>query len=153
MQNMVFDLIKFFTIMISIYIIFFFVIKPTIDKKIKLKSMEIENYKMDLLMKLDPVLAENAIDELVKKYLAEYVLTNFIINSINYIRKEQIEKMVRDLTKKISIEISELYVFYIKTLTNIKSDDDLIGYVYKKVKEHTVNYVTEFNKPKEEIKN
>lgn len=139
--SIIFTLLSFSAILYYMIII--------IEKRNKLEELKIKNEQYSLFMKMDPKLIENEIDELVKKYLNEYYLNNIFSNNIDFIRRDQIDLMVRELTKNITSEISELYLFYIKCLTNIGNDDDLLKYIYKKVKEHVLDFVTEYNKPKE----
>lgn len=121
-----------------------------IDKKNKLKEMEIKNNQYSLFSNLEPKLIEEEIDNLIDKYINIYYINYMIPNNIDYLRKDYIEKMVKELTKQIIMDISELYVFYIKCLVSIKSDQDLLTYIHKKVKEHVLTFVTDYNKPKAE---
>lgn len=120
-----------------------------LNQKQKIKTEEVKNNQYNLFMQIDVELVEGEIDKLIKKYLNEYVLYEIIMNNIDYVRKDKVEEMIRYLDKKIMIEISELYIFYIKLLRNINNDEDLLEYVNKKVKEHVLNFVTDFNSPKE----
>lgn len=120
-----------------------------LNQKQKIKTEEVKNNQYNLFMQIDTELVEGEIDKLIKKYLNEYVLYEIIMNNIDYVRKDKVEEMIRYLDKKIMIEISELYIFYIKLLRNINNDEDLLEYVNKKVKEHVLNFVTDFNSPKE----
>ena len=52
------------------------------------------------------------------------------------------------LDKKISLEISDLYIFYIKILVSIQDDNDLLAYIDRKVKQHVLEFVTDYNKTK-----
>ena len=121
-----------------------------IDKKNKLKEMEIKNNQYSLFSNLEPKLIEEEIDNLIDKYINIYYINYMIPNNIDYLRKDYIEKMVKELTKQIIMDISELYIFYIKCLVSIKSDQDLLTYIHKKVKEHVLTFVTDYNKPKAE---
>ena len=124
-------------------------VKEISEKRNNQKTLELENKKIELFMQMDPKMAESEIDELVKKYLNDYIIKNFLISNIDYIKKNEIDKMVKELDRNIVREISELYIFYIKILTNITDEEDLIKYIDKKVKEHVLEFVTEFNRPKE----
>lgn len=130
---------------------FFKNISRYLNNKNILEEMQIKNKQYELFMHMDPKLAEEEIDNLIKKYINEYVLSNFIVNKINYIKKPQVDQMIKTLDKVLILEISELYIFYIKTLTNIRNEDDLLNYIDKKVKEHVLEFVTEFNKPIDDL--
>lgn len=153
MQNMDFNFILIITNMIVIYVIIilllFMIIKPYLQKRNEIRFMEVQNEKMNLMMKLDPAAAEEEFDKLVKKYLNEYVLNKFIVNDVEYIRREEIETMVKDLDKIIMIELSELYIFYIRVQREVSNETDILKYVNKKVKEHVLEFVTEFNKSRQ----
>jgi hypothetical protein len=56
------------------------------------------------------------------------------------------ELMVKKLTKTIMLELSELYIFYIKIQRDISDEMDILKYINKKVKEHVLEFVTEYNK-------
>ena len=153
-SNIIFYGLIYFSILGFLWIIRYIINKIFLylDRKNELKELEIKNNQFNLYLSMDPKLAEEEIDNLVEKYLDEYVLNKILINNIDFIRKDQIEEMVKCLDKNIMLEISELYIFYIKTLVNIKDQDDLLKYINKKVKEHVLTFVTQFNKPKNEIK-
>lgn len=151
MQNLdfelIFNFIKFILALIFIFYIFIRIEKQG-KKYLDLKRIDFENDKMELLLKIEPKNAEKEIDEYIKNKLNEYIVKNILINKIEFIRKEQIDKMVRELDKEIILNISELYIFYIKLLTNIKDENDLLIFIDSKVKDHVLQFVTEYNKPK-----
>lgn len=129
--------------------IFYYLI-AVVNRRNKLKEMEIKNTQYELFTKLDPSLIEEEIDKLINKYINNYYINYMIPNNIDYLKKDAIEKMIKELTKQVMLDLSELYLFYIKTLTNIKSDEDLLMFVHKKIKEHVLIFVTDYNKPKAE---
>lgn len=148
MQNMVFNgllfLVFLYVVVFSVYV--FIQIMKYLEEKQKIKKMEIENTKMDLMMKMDPKIAETEIEALIKKYVQEYSFTNFVMKQIIYIREDQVEEMVRYLDKQIIMEISELYIFYIKIIINITDEDDLLLYIDRKVRSEVLEFITDFNK-------
>ena len=120
-----------------------------LTKRLYIKEKELQNNTYDLFMKVDVKQAEEALDEYIEKMLNEYVLDNIITKNIQYIKKADIHKMVKEITKSIVRDMSELYVFYCKLLSGIGSEDDLINFIFKKVSEHVLIFVTDFNKPKD----
>ena len=62
-----------------------------------------------------------------------------------YIKSEEAEKMVNDITKLICIQISELYVFYITMLYSISDDEDLVQYIHNKVENTCIEAITNYN--------
>lgn len=137
-------------ILITIAIIIsVFVARSCFMKYCKLKQIDQDINKTKLYMDIDPKAAEKEIDDLVSNYVKEYAFEKFIINRVDFIKKSDIEKMVSNVFKKIVIEISDVYIFYIKTIVNIKDEEDLAIYIRKKTKEHVLGYVTQYNKPSE----
>ena len=74
-----------------------------------------------------------------------YITYKFIANKVIYIKQDDIEKMVSDTTKLIMIEISELYIYYIKLLRSIDNNEDLIQYIYSRVSTITIDTVANYN--------
>lgn len=152
MQNMVFDYLKIAVVLICIvYLIVYSInllllIRRVLNRKYDLKAIELENEKISNFMKMDPKVAEDEIDTFISKYIDEYVLKNFIINKITYIKEQQANEMIRYVEKRVLVDLSELYVFYIKILVTINDENDLITYIDKKVKDHVLIKLTDFNK-------
>jgi hypothetical protein len=120
------------------------------ELQLSIKDKEVKNKQMELFMQMDPKLAEQEIDDLVEKYMNEYVLKKLDIQSENQyrIRKEIIDKMAKEISKSIIMDLSELYLFYIKMIININDDDDLFKYIYKKVSDHVMIFAANRNTPK-----
>ena len=134
-----------------IVFLFYFanIISNYLTIKNKLRALEIDNKKYELFMNIDTKATEDEINSLIENYLNRYVLENFIINGEDFIRKDDIEIMIRELDKQIIVELSDLYIFYIKILIDVKNEDDIIAYIHRKTKDIVLNFVTEFNKEKE----
>ena len=147
--NIIINLFKFIVVIVSIFVVLYTIIVPYLKEKNNIRVFELENYKMDLFMKIDPKFAETQIEELIKKYINDYVVVNFLIHDVDYIRKEEIENMLKSVYQKILVELSELYIFYIKIIVNIQNEEDLAMYIRKKTKDQILEFVTEFNKPRE----
>ena len=149
MQNMVFNNILFVLVFLyiacfSIYVFIRFM--KYLEEKNKLKKIELENNKYDLFMRMDPKLAEKEIEDMIKKKVQEYAFTNFIMKRISYVMDSQINEMIKYLDKQIILEISEMYIFYIKIIANIEDETDLLNFINKKVQEQVLDFVTDFNK-------
>ena len=148
MQNMVFDYVFITFIFLYIAGFGFYVfngIMKHLEENRNLRRLEIENKKVELQMRMDPKLAEKEIEDLVKNYVSQYGFVNFISKQIPFIRDQQVNEMIRYLDKQIMLEISELYIFYIKCITNIEDENDLLIFVDKKVKDQVLEFVTNFN--------
>ena len=143
-----------FNLMIVIVIIMgtlfniFIYINDGIKQICEILNKEIENQKAELFMKADPNIANKEIEEMISDYINRYVVRHFLINNIDFIRKEEIDMMVKKITREVILDISELYLFYVKILVSIKDDDDLIRFINRKVSDKVLEFATEFNKPK-----
>ena len=135
-------------IWIGFYIPLFIILNKYIKIREIRKNKEITNKTYELYSKLDPKLMDSELDEWIKKYINRYMIKNFIVQNIDYIKKDQIDEMVRDITKELMIDISDLYLFYIKLLVNIQNDDDLLQFIYYKASDRILEVVTEYNTPK-----
>ena len=133
-------------LLVNIDIVIIFLIKPYLDKKNQLRELDLKNKQCELYIQISPQYAEEEINKLVKKYIDTYTLSEIYANNIIYLTHQDIDDMVRKLDKAIMLEISDLYVFYIKLLTNIDDEKDLLVYIDSKVKELVLEFVTEFNK-------
>ena len=148
MQNMVFNYVFITFIFLYIAGFGFYVfngIMKHLEENRNLRRLEIENKKVELQMRMDPKLAEKEVEDLVKNYVSQYGFVNFVSKQIPFIRDQQVNEMIRYLDKQIMLEISELYIFYIKCITNIEDENDLLIFVDKKVKDQVLEFVTNFN--------
>ena len=123
-------------------------INKGIDSITEINKMKIMNRQYEIYMDVDIKKTEEMIDELVQKHMAEYVLREIIAQQVEYITKDQIESMIKAIDKSILLTLSDLYVFYIKLLTKVDNERDIIAYIHHKTNEHVLKYVTEFNKTK-----
>lgn len=126
-----------------------FILKPYLEKKNELKDKEIKNKRDEIFIQLDPEFIEKEIDKLIKKELDQYVLINFISNSMLYIPKPEIERMIIRLTDQVYNELSGLYIFYIRTLVNIESEEDILIYTKKKVQDQVLEFTINYNKTRD----
>lgn len=114
----------------------------------EIKNKEIDIKKFELYSKVNLTQAEDAIDKYIENKLNKYVTQNIVAKGMDYIREEDANKMVKDLSADIVISLSDLYIYYIKLLTTINTDDDLIKYVYDKVSDACTLFILDFNTPK-----
>ena len=115
-----------------------------INKKNELKEKEIKNKKYELFKTIDTEAMNKVIDDYFDQYINRYIAYKFLSKKQMYIKSEEMENMIKDLTKLIYIQISELYIFYISMNQSISNDDDLLEYIHTKVQnmciESTMNY-------------
>ena len=132
-------------ICITISIIFYFGINPIFKGYIDIRKKEVENKKMEIYLNISPELMEKEIDDYIEKYVKRYIVYKFMANKIIYINEEESEKMVKNITENILIEISELYLFYLRILTDISDDDTLIRVVNTRVKNKCIEQILNYN--------
>lgn len=120
-------------------------IMPYLNKKNENKEKEIKNKKYELFKDLDPDIMKESIDKYFKSEVNRYIAYKFIANKSMYIKTDEINEMIKDVTKLIYIEISELYVFYIKMTRSIDNDDDLLEYIHNRVQNICIEAVSNFN--------
>ena len=75
-----------------------------------------------------------------------YIAYKFVANKMTFINNDDTETMIKDLSKLIIIEMSELYLNYIKLVTAINTDEDYIRYIHSRVQNVVIENVSSFNK-------
>ena len=133
--------------MAVIWFVFRKYVSKRVDRWLDIKNKQAQTSEYDLFLNFDTEVAHNQINDLVDDYIATYVLYNFTINDKEYIGQEDAEKMIKEVTRTIVINLSDLYLFYFKMFRSIKNDEDLVLAVRDVVKERSLTYITEANKP------
>ena len=136
-------------IMTSVVVLLYYNAIVNEKKKNLLKEKELENQKMELMMKIDTKAARAEIDSLIERYFGEYTLYNFVAQKVVYIKKEDAELAVKEITKRIIMNMSETYIFYMKILYFIDDEDGLLEKITDMVSEQMISYMVEYNRPKE----
>lgn len=122
-----------------------FILKPYMDEKNRIREIETKNKTYELFVNIEPEAVQKELDTYFERYVNRYITYKFIANKVIYIKQDDIEKMVSDITKLIMIEISELYIYYIKLLRSIENNEDLIQYIYSRVSTITIDTVANYN--------
>ena len=122
-----------------------FIVKPYMNEKNRIREIESKNKTYELFASIDPEAVQKELDTYFERYVNRYITYKFIANKVIYIKQDDIEKMVSDTTKLIMIEISELYIYYIKLLRSIDNNEDLIQYIYSRVSNITIDTVANYN--------
>ena len=140
------------TIIVSVILILVFttiniryITQKYLIPKNELKDKELKNQKYTLLSTLSVDAMEEYIDLYFTKHVQNYITYKFIAKGSRYIKNDECEILITDVTKLIYLEISELYIFYIRMIYSINEDDDLLKYINMKVKETALRSVTDFN--------
>ena len=122
-----------------------FIVKPYMNEKNRIREIESKNKTYELFASIDTEAVQKELDTYFERYVNRYITYKFIANKVIYIKQDDIEKMVSDTTKLIMIEISELYIYYIKLLRSIDNNADLIQYIYSRVSTITIDTVANYN--------
>jgi hypothetical protein len=134
-------------LILIVVIIELHIFKPIIEKNVNLKELEIKNKRYELYSKLSTDMATDSIDNYITTECRKYITYNFVANKIDYINKDEVEIMTRELTATIVNDMSEVYLFYASIIRNIETDDDLISFIHHKVMEIVVAEVSNYNRP------
>ena len=122
-----------------------YITKNYLIPKNNIRENELKNEKYSLFSAISIEAIEASLNAYFEGYIKRYITRKFMIRKVNYIKDEDCEILVKDLTKIIYIEISELYVFYIRMIYSINTDDDLLKYINLKVKNIAVDQITNYN--------
>ena len=116
-----------------------------LDNKNDLLEKEIKNKKYEIFNSVDIVATKQIVEDMIDEYVNQYALYKFIAPNVIYVKAEQQQEMIRDVTRNIVIDLSELYIYYIKLLTEIDSKEDLVKYINTKVKVSVINFIANYN--------
>ena len=133
-------------------LLYLFVVRkafPYLDKKNELKEKEIKNEKYKIFLAADTENMTKELDEYFQKAINKYIIYKFVSKKISYIGADDLETMIKDLTKSIVIDISELYVFYISMTASISNQEDLVRYIRDKIKVISIDMVSNYNRSEE----
>ena len=123
-----------------------FVGKPYLDNKQELEFRRVENEKLVLFSGIDTAILKDTLNTWVDDKIHEYILYRLRIGEKEYITGEESELLVSTVTNALYIELSELYLFYIKLLVNIETDDDVLTYLNTLVKTRAILIISDINK-------
>lgn len=131
---------------ISIVIVALIIINNYFKEKNKIDMIKAKNDQYSIFMQMDPEAILSTIDSFIETYVKRYIVYKFVSKKVTYIKHEEVNIMVNDITKLIAVEISELYVFYIKMIREISTDEDLISFIHTRVQNACIDHVSTFNK-------
>ena len=132
---------------ITLYLIFRNHISQYLKERNKILTIKNKNELYKLYSSLDPKLMGDEIDNFIKGYVEQYYLYNIAIRENHYINAEDTETMKMRVIESVTVNISELYLFYSKCLTNIENDEDLISFIKSRTESIIIDFVVSHNKP------
>jgi hypothetical protein len=136
-----------FASMIIVLTIGFRQMESLLEKYLDTKNKEIQQKEYELYNNLDIDKSKAILNKMVDDYIAEYSLYNFTAHDKDYIGQKDADLLIKEVTKTISLNISNYYLFLLKTQRSIDNVEDLVLAIRDIVKERTLIYITEFNKP------
>lgn len=130
-----------------LYTILFVIYKLIKDDILELKKEKLKNDLFEIYSNIDIVSVEKIIDDKLDKNIHTWVLKNITSqsNDEQYIKSEEVETLINYVSLEFVTNISDLYLFYVKCLTNIDDEEDLLLFIREKVKLLVLDFVTKFN--------
>ena len=126
-------------------VVAFLVAQPFLKSIASTRAMEAQNEKYKLFTNISPEAMHASINDYVDKTVSQYIVYKFMSKKQTYIRENEVENIVLDITKLISLDISELYIFYIKMISDVHDDEGLLRYIRGKVRNSVVESVSSYN--------
>lgn len=149
MTNMI--LILIIVVLLVAYLVWttIYITNKYLVPKNNIREMELKNAKYELFSTISVESINEYLNLYFEEYIKRYIAVKFILKKINYIKEEDCETLVKDITKVIYIEISELYIFYIRMIYAVNSDDDLLKFINTKVRNLAVEHISSYNSSRE----
>lgn len=116
------------------------------NKYIDLEKEKTKNKQYELYSNIDLEQVEKIVDGYFHVAELEYIKFHFTAKNVNYITSAQQMEMIKDVSKQLAINLPESYLFYIRLLRNIDTDEDLIKYIYERVSVLSIQDVADYNK-------
>jgi len=112
-------------------------------RKNDIEDRKVKNDLYRVYMDIDLIRAKELIDAIINEYIIDWVGMN--IGGENYIKDEQVSRMINEVTSKFILEMSDVHLFYIKCIYNVTNDKSLLLFVREKVKKLVLIFITDFN--------
>ena len=112
-------------------------------RKNDIEDRKVKNDLYRVYMDIDLIRAKELIDAIINEYIIDWVGMN--IGGENYIKDEQVSRMINEVTSKFILEMSDVHLFYIKCIYNVRDDKSLLLFVREKVKKLVLIFITDFN--------
>ena len=137
------------TILIAVSLVTY-ISNKNITRKYNQREFELELEKYKFFGTIDTKKVQEELDALINKYFSYYVLYTFVAHDKKYIKEDEINQGIKDITKNIILDMSELYSFYFRILYNITTEEQLVDKIDEMVTDTMIAYAADYNKPKEE---
>lgn len=129
---------------IVILVIAFFIVNPYLTRKNVILERNTKNKLYELYTHIDPVIIRKSLDDMIDSYIAEYYF--YKVKNKDYLSNGDAQNMIRVVTDAIYIDLSELYLFYIKLIQSVETDEDLLKFINTRVKERVLVFAANQNK-------
>jgi hypothetical protein len=113
---------------------------------IDIKNKTVTNEKYSIYATINPDNIRINITNLMDECIRTYYLYHLSFKENRYITEGEANEMIKSVSSTVYLSMSELYLFYIKMLYEVKTDEDVLGYINRLVKERVLLFITENNK-------
>lgn len=134
------------TLLIIVGIFMYKKVFPYLDKRNEIREKEIKNKKYELFNNISIENINTELDHYFDIVVNRYIVYKFVSKKTTYIGADETEIMIRDLTKSVILEMSELYVYYVSVLVSINNQEDLVRFINNKIRNNVIEAVTTYNK-------
>lgn len=115
-------------------------------RKNDIEDRKAKNEQSRVYMDIDIIKANDIIDNILNQYINRWVLVNITSKGDNYIKDQEVDELIKDVTSNFIVNMSDVHLFYMNCLYNIPDDDTLVATVREKVKFLVLDFITEFNR-------
>ena len=119
--------------------------RPRIDRYLDIRDKEVKNNKYRIYNNTNLEVVNTEIDTYIQGYIDRYVLYKFLANKVPYINEDATNEMIRDVTKNIALDISDLILYYISLIQAYETDEELIRFIKTRVTNSAIEFVTNYN--------
>ena len=117
-----------------------------IEKKNDIRDKQVKNELYKLYSQIDPDILIQSIDSLVDRKIQEYMLINIDTRESRYMNAQDTDDMIKNVSASLYLNLSDMYITFIKMIHSISSDEDLIVFINNEVKMRSIPIVLENNK-------
>ncbi len=119
--------------------------RPIASRALDLKEKDQRLHKYELFNSVDLEAAEKLVNEYITTYIRRYILYKFTANKVIYINQEDTNTLIKEVTKNIALDISDIYLYYISLLQAYENDEELLLFIRTKVTNIAITEITALN--------